>query len=307
MIKNVILDTDLGSDVDDVGAVALANILHNQKIINLLCVTHTTSGLYGPLVCEAINQFYHNDNIPVAVYKDKEFMKEELENNYPIPTSKAFPHKHQSVEEMPDAVKMLREKLENNDHVTLIFIGQLLNLCNLMKSGPDDISSLNGEELINQKADAIYIMGGGFSEVTGLPGSGQPEYNLCTALEESIYVIRRLKVKTVFVDGTIGLKVLTGARVSEKYGDSHIVGYAYSRYIYKNEDNSRFSWDPITVYVGCIEDNLFKEVGPGIVTIDDKGNTTFKEDKNGNFYVVKNNESFNKIQDVLEDLLVEGK
>ena len=36
MIKNLILDTDLGSDVDDVGAVALANIFHNHHLINLL-------------------------------------------------------------------------------------------------------------------------------------------------------------------------------------------------------------------------------------------------------------------------------
>ncbi len=300
MIKNVILDTDLGSDVDDVGALALANILHNKKAINLLCVTHTTSGLYGPLVCEAINQFYHNDNIVVGVHKGKEFLKEELENNYPIPTSKAFPHKHKSVEEMLDALEVLKDTLKKNDHVTMIFIGQLLNLANLMKSE-------GGEELINQKVDAIYIMGGGFSDITGLPGGDQPEYNLCTALEESIYVINRLKVKTVFVDGSIGLKVLTGARVCQKYGDSHIVSYAYSRYIYREKDNSRFSWDPITVYAGCVEDNLFEEVGPGIVTIDDKGNTTFKENRNGNFYVIKNNESFDKIQNRLDDLLVEGK
>ena len=306
MIKNVILDTDLGSDVDDVGAVALANILHNKKIINLLCVTHTTSGLYGPLVCEAINQFYHNDDIPVGVHKGKEFLKEELEDNYPIPTSKAFPHKHQNVDDMPDAVRMLRENLANHDHVTLIFVGPLMNLGNLMKSEPDNISPLNGEELINQKVDAIYIMGGGFPDVTGLPKFDWPEYNLAMALEESIYSIRRLKVKTVFVDGTIGQEVLTGAKVWKKYGDSNIVGYAYSRYIYRNDDNSRFSWDPMTVYVACIKDNLFKEVGPGIVNIDEKGYTTFKEEKNGNFFVIDKNKSYQKIQDVLDDLLMEG-
>ena len=306
MIKKVILDTDLGSDVDDVGAVALANILHNKKIINLLCVTHTTSGLYGPLVCEAINEFYHNDNIPVAVHKGREFLKEELENNYPHPTSDAFPHKHKSVEELPEAIKILRKTLANNDHVTMIFIGPLLNLANLMKSEADEISPLNGEELINHKVNEIYIMGGGFADITGLPKFDWPEYNLAMALDESIYAIRRLKVRTVFVDGTIGQQVLTGAKVFEKYGDKNIVGYAYSRYVYKNPDNSRFSWDPMTVYVACIKDNLFKKVGPGVVSIDEKGYTSFKEDKNGNFYVVDKNESYKKIQDVLEDLLMEG-
>lgn len=306
MIKNVILDTDLGSDVDDVGAVALANILHNKKIINLLCVTHTTSGLYGPLVCEAINEFYHNDGIEVGVHKGKEFLKEELENNYPHPTSEAFSHKHKSVEEMPDAVKILRKNLQNHEHITMIFIGPLLNLGNLMKSKPDEISPLNGEELINQKVDDIYIMGGGFPEITGLPKFDWPEYNLAMALDESIYSVRNLKVKTVFIDGTIGQQVNTGAKVTAKYGDKNIVGYAYSRYIYKNPDNSRFSWDPMTVYAACIKDNLFKEVGPGIVSIDEKGYTSFKEDKKGNFYIIDKNESYIKIQNVLDDLLMEG-
>ena len=306
-MRKVILDTDLGSDVDDVGAVALANIFHNKKLIELLCVTHTTSGLYGPLVCEAINEFYSNKDIPVGVYKGKEFMKKELDNNYPIPTSKAFPHKHQSVEEMPEATKLLRKTLENNEHITMIFIGQLINLANLMKSKGDEISSLSGEELINKKVDAIYIMGGGFSDITGLPGSGQPEYNLLTALEESTYVINRLKVKTVFIDGTIGLKVLTGAKLCAKYGDNHIVSYAYSRYIYREKDGSRFSWDPITVYQGCIQDDLFEEVGPGIVTFDKEGNSAFKYGKNGNFFVVRANKSFEIIQNKLETLLLEGK
>lgn len=298
MIRKVILDTDLGSDVDDVGALALANIFHNQKKINLLAVTHTTSGLYGPLVCEAINEFYGNEDIPVGVYKGKEFLKKELVNNYPIPTSKVFPHKHSNVKKMPDALEVLKKTLKNNDHVTMIFIGQLLNLANLLKSE-------GGEELINQKVDAIYIMGGAFSEITGLPRSGQPEYNLCTALEESIYVIRRLKVKTVFIDGSIGLKVLTGARICQVYGDSHIVSYAYSRYIYREKDNSRFSWDLITVYQGCLQDDYFNEVGPGIVNIDEKGNTSFENDDKGNFYIVIANKSFEEIKERLETLLTE--
>lgn len=307
MIKNVILDTDLGSDVDDVGAVALANIFNNQKKINLLCVTHTTSGEYGPLICEAINEFYGNKNIEVGVYKGPTFMKEELPNSYPEVTANAFSHKHKNVSELPDAVEILRKNLSSHEHVTLIFIGQLLNLYNLMKSGPDKYSNLDGLSLINEKVDAVYIMGGKFPEVTGIPSDDQPEYNLLTALEASIYTIRRLKVKTVFVDGTIGSQVTTGAKVIREHGDKHIVGFAYSHYIYREKDGSRFSWDPITVYKGCIDDSLLNEVGPGMVTIDDQGNTKFVDDKNGNFYVVTRNASYEEIKEKLDNLLSEGK
>jgi len=307
MIKNVILDTDLGSDVDDVGAVALANIFHNQKRINLLAVTHTTSGQYGPIICESINEYYGNSDIEVGVYKGPCFMKDELPDSYPEATFRAFPHKHDDPSQLPDSIEILRKKLSENEHVTLIFIGQLLNLANLMKSKADKYSNMSGEELINKKVDAVYIMGGKFPSITGLPIDDLPEYNLLTAIDSSLYAIKRLKVKTVFIDGSLGLAVNTGARISEKYKDEHIVSYAYRRYIYRNQDNSRASWDPITVYRGCIDDDLFIDVGPGFVNLDEQAKTSFVKDEKGNFFVTKLNRTVEEVQDKLEQLLVEGK
>ena len=45
----IIIDTDLFSDVDDVGALAVANILHNCGLADLKGVVLNTPSHYGPL------------------------------------------------------------------------------------------------------------------------------------------------------------------------------------------------------------------------------------------------------------------
>ena len=64
MKKVLFIDTDLGGDCDDVGAVALANIFKNNDIIEIAGMTHTTSLPWGPACIEIINKFYNNDSIP---------------------------------------------------------------------------------------------------------------------------------------------------------------------------------------------------------------------------------------------------
>lgn len=304
MIKKVVLDTDLGSDADDVGALALANLFHNRHIIDLLAVTYTTSSLYGPLAVSAVNTFYGNKDIPIGLYHGPDFLKEEIKDNYPTPVVEHFPHKN--LDEMLDAVKLLRKILSENKDVTLIFIGQLLNLHNLMLSNGDEISHLSGLELINQSVKEIYIMGGLFPEITGIECENKgDEYNLLTAKDASYYVFKHLTVPTKIVDGTLGAEVVTGAKGVEKFGDKNVVSYAYARYIYRNPDGSRFSWDPITVYRACIQDDLFKEVGPGTVTLSEPCRTTYKDDPNGNFYIVKANKDYQEIANRIDEWLCE--
>ena len=42
-MENLIIDTDFGFDCDDAGALAVANILINERKINILAVTHSVT------------------------------------------------------------------------------------------------------------------------------------------------------------------------------------------------------------------------------------------------------------------------
>jgi len=52
----VIIDTDLFSDVDDVGALAVANVLHNCGLADLRGVLINTHSRYGALAANVSNQ-----------------------------------------------------------------------------------------------------------------------------------------------------------------------------------------------------------------------------------------------------------
>lgn len=47
--KPIIIDTDIFSDVDDVGAIAVANALHNCGMVDLQAVVINTPSEYGAL------------------------------------------------------------------------------------------------------------------------------------------------------------------------------------------------------------------------------------------------------------------
>jgi hypothetical protein len=47
--KPIIIDTDIFSDVDDIGALAVANTLHNCGIVDLRAVIINTPSEYGSL------------------------------------------------------------------------------------------------------------------------------------------------------------------------------------------------------------------------------------------------------------------
>jgi hypothetical protein len=47
--KPIIIDTDIFSDVDDIGAIAVANTLHNCGIVDLRAVVINTPSEYGAL------------------------------------------------------------------------------------------------------------------------------------------------------------------------------------------------------------------------------------------------------------------
>lgn len=48
-VQPIIIDTDLMSDVDDVGALAVANVLHNCGLADLKGIAINTNSQYGAL------------------------------------------------------------------------------------------------------------------------------------------------------------------------------------------------------------------------------------------------------------------
>src|SRR5688572_15365153 len=62
----VILDTDLGIDVDDAGALAVLHALADKGEVRILATVANVNDPYAPGALDAINTYYGRPNIPVG-------------------------------------------------------------------------------------------------------------------------------------------------------------------------------------------------------------------------------------------------
>ncbi|CAI4212066.1 unnamed protein product [Parascedosporium putredinis] len=67
--KPILIDTDILSDVDDIGSLAIANVLHNRGLVDLRGVVVNTNSEYGALAASAANTYYGNGDIPIAALR----------------------------------------------------------------------------------------------------------------------------------------------------------------------------------------------------------------------------------------------
>ena len=65
----MIIDTDMGFDVDDVGALCVAHALADNNETDILLVVHDTGFRLGAGAISSINHFYGRDEIPIGAYK----------------------------------------------------------------------------------------------------------------------------------------------------------------------------------------------------------------------------------------------
>merc|ERR1719326_1510168 len=69
--QRLIIETDLGLDLDDVSALCMANALHDKGEANLIAVMHNTGFAKAVGGISAINNYYHHSNIPIGAYKGR--------------------------------------------------------------------------------------------------------------------------------------------------------------------------------------------------------------------------------------------
>ena len=156
---NIIFDTDMGADCDDVGALFILHGAIERKEIRLLATIGCTSTEFITPCIDAINTWFGRGDIPVATLKDPGFM---TNPGYSREVSARFPHRLPKSADYPDAVALYREVLakQPDGSVIVVAVGPLRNLANLLKSRPDAASPLDGPALVAKKVKRLDIMGG---------------------------------------------------------------------------------------------------------------------------------------------------
>lgn len=173
--RPVILDTDMGNDIDDPFALALLHGLEARGECRILAVTSSKPHPLSAPMCNAINTAYGRPDIPVGAIRpnadegDGPYLAKVLGPD----AKEKFPHTLGDGKDAPEAVSLLRKTLSGqpDESVVVICIGFSTNLAALLKSPADSGNNLNGVSLVKKKVARLVMMAGRFSEL-------KPEYNV---------------------------------------------------------------------------------------------------------------------------------
>ena len=238
----LILDTDISSDVDDVGAVALLHGLANQGRVRILAMMISSGDPWSGPCLDAINAWFGRPDIPIGVIKGEGVRDK---SKYTKKIANEFSHKSRVEAEPLEAVQLYRRTLSaQRDHsVTLVTIGYLTNLHNLLLSKADSISPLDGLSLVRRKIKTLVCMGGRYP-------AGR-EWNFYQDALSAEYVIRHWPTPVIFSGFEIGKDILTGSGL-RRITTRNPVRRSYELY---NNLHDRPSWDQITIFYAVTHAN----------------------------------------------------
>ena len=159
--KAVILDTDMGPDCDDVGALVTLIDYAKQYGFDILGVCNCTSNRSGMGTIDAVARYcgYPIENL--GQWNQPGFMDDESCHKYTDEIAQRFSEKYASgTLAVAPSVEFYRRTLANapDDGVVIIVIGMLNTLSALLDSEPDEFSPLSGKELIKAKVNALVSM-----------------------------------------------------------------------------------------------------------------------------------------------------
>ena len=263
----LIVDTDLFSDADDVGALATAFGLQLRGEAQVVAVAVNKRASRAAVAANswkcvaAVTSFYNSGEVPIGSAMpddgssagDGGFAGPCADKGPPAPPA-------------PDtAVAVYRRALaaQPDGSVVIASAGFFGNLSALLNSAPDAISPLTGRELVARKVARLVAMAGGYPSRGG-------ETNLGGDPRSAQNVAGHWPTKIVWSGFEVGDGVLTGQSLSSVHPTGSPVRRAYEAFV--GPDTSISSWDLTAVYHAARPDDpLLREVGPGTNVVHDDG------------------------------------
>lgn len=301
----ILFDTDMAGDCDDVGALAVLHALADRGEAEILAVVSNRKEKQNASAAaiDAINTYYGRPDIPIGTDKDGAKLGRNGDSPYTPALRDEFPHDALPDDRMPDALDVYRQTLaaQPDNSVVLCSVGALSNLEDLLRSGPDQHSSLSGAELIRRKVRRTLIMGGGF------PRTARPETNLLIDPSASVTVANEWPGPIVWQGYEVGAALHNGADLASTPADNPVRrAYELRPYFqYRAIDYGKPAHDLATVLLAVrgIEKEYWDEISNGRVVVDSDGHTEWKTDRRADHSWVRIKGHPRRLQAVLEELL----
>ena len=300
----LILDTDMSNDVDDVAALAMIHALANNGEASLQAVVTNSNSNHSrsASTVDAINTYYNRPDIPIGVTKVAGLQQDESWYGSTLHTK--FPHDTPSDDQVADAVDVLRETLAaaEDNSVTYVSVGYLVNMASLLNSEADEHSSLNGTDLVQQKVKETVIMGGQYPYQS-------TEWNFSrNRPEDTKFVVDNWPTRIVFSGSEVGWQMYSGTSL-QNAPDSNPVKYTYEvSWGFDTPNNTLtdgyHTWDQTAVLWAVRGDqDLWNRVDNGFNQINPDGSSqweTWRDDPRQEYLVKTQDDS--RYIDIVNDL-----
>ncbi len=274
----VILDTDLDSDIDDAAALAALHHYANEGKVEILATIACSAMPYTVELIDIINTYYNRPDIPVAKPEQGAPAKEWIVKGFKV--SQEFPH-DVNISNAPTSNHLYRKILSQQEDksVIIISLGYLNNLYELLQSGPDEFSGLNGKELVRKKVKTYYCMAGRYpadsAETKSKAGNFRPDPLA------SIYVEENWPTSMVYTGGGDFARVVAcGNALKETPKDNPVRRIYELGKGWKSDNWEHHSADIITVHV-AVEgiETFFHEIKYGYNYFDRFGRNRWVTEK----------------------------
>lgn len=299
-VVNLIFDTDLGPDYDDVGAMAVMHVLADSGQVNILATMSSNKNeLVAPCI-DVINTYFNRPDIPIGAPKGEggADMKDGHNPSWAQHLADNYPHKLNSTADAEDAVTLYRKVLsaQPDTSVTICTVGFFTNLNNLLKSAPDEYSPLSGKELVEKKVKRLVSMAGRFPE-------GR-EFNVFIDSLASYEVIPAWPTEIIFSGWEIGNDILTGKPVSQSDAEKSPIKDAYAITLAQDNPEGRSSWDLTAVYTAIKGIEPYFNAQRGTINVEKSGRNTWTPSENGKHVILVKKLPEKEIATILDNCII---
>jgi inosine-uridine nucleoside N-ribohydrolase len=295
----IIFDSDMGPDYDDVGAITILHTYADSGRVKILATVASTkyAGVAG--VMNVFNTYFRRANIPIGVPKGKALQLRDFQHWTDTLLAK-YPHKIKSNDDVPDAVEVYRKALasQQDKSVTIVTVGFLTNLSNLLQSTADKYSPLDGKALVAQKVKQLVCMAGRFPF-----GS---EFNVNQDAHASQYTYNNWPTPVIFSGFEIGMKIKAGLPLIHNNAITNSpVKNVFSICIPMAAEDSlgRMSWDETAVLVACGGYKPYYKLQYGHINVAADGSNTWSSEGTQQAYLIEQQDAA-VVQVVINQLIM---
>ena len=283
-VPAIIYDTDLGSSTDDLFALEMLYRYHEEGRCRLLGVVVDREGEDCAGVADVMNTYFGHSDLPIGLVQEGIDTPKVWIDYRDLPGyatddgSPMFDRTH--LPPYPDGWQLYRRLLaaEPDHSVSIVSVGFVTSLAQLLESKGDEHSPLSGVELVRQKVKCLYMQGGSFGDTLGTC------YNLVVGPDfaQTFFRLWPTDVDIVFSPGEVGdiIEYVPDTVIADiDWTDIHPVKQVYLRC---NTHTGQMMWDPLVVINAVEGDGLFTLSGRGTVSLTPRAETMFTPSPDGN-------------------------